>query len=1198
MSDGQTNAGGTLRRVLKGLFASILVVSGATLGAIGVASVASATTSISVSVAATGQGAGSSESNTGTCSTSTTTCSVTSATFTPTSGASYLIFAAHTSATASNDAASLTSAALSNITPEPTLTNTSNPAGATAKTVPDVEWVWLATGTSTKAKATVDFAKKSKKATTNANPYNFIVVLKLSNVASTAIAAHVLTAAKTTAKKATVTLDAASTSKQLILFYMGADPSPGTPGWTNSVTGLLSGYHSGGPTTGDGVLVATAPAGTASTVIDSTGGGWPAGAGAGFGAIDVVLGKVTYATTTTLTVPAAFTAGTSENWTVTVSSSGHGHPTKASVVVETTTASHTVCTVTSGTETTSGSTAISGSCSGTLPAGNHTHLKAVYPATGTYATSTSTTHSVVVTGHATTTTLIVPATFITGTFESWTVSVSSTSNGHPAIATILVETGTTPICTVLPGTETTTGTTAITGTCSGTLTAGDHTHLKAVYPATGTFTTSTSSTQSLVVSGHPTTTTLTVPASFVGGTSESWTIKVATTGHGNPATATVVVETGTTPICTVSPGTETTTGTTAITGTCSGTLAPGDHTHLKAVYPATGTYTTSTSSTHSVTVTGFATTTTLTVPAPFVAGTAENWTVKVSSSSHGHPTKASVVVETTTAGHTVCTVTSGSETTTGSTAIHGTCSGTLTAGTHSHLKAVYPPTGTYAGSTSTTHSLTVSSSGGGGGGGGPSATVPGAPTLKTATPGTSLVHLVWTAPSSNGGATITKYEVCYSTTSAGVAACSSHKTVGNVTSTTVTGLTNGKKYFFAVKAHNSQGFGPLSNIKTATANLPPPAAPTRVAGTTADATAAAEFERAYPSTKGLCPTSRTAVLATTKAYQDALSSQFLAQSLTTGTLLTPTTTLAAVTAATLKAEGIATVDVVGGSLAISTTVVKALQKLTAFGCGGSTPAGKIAVLRIAGPTAEGTAMAIAEHVGTAASLAFAAAYAPGKYNDTVGKGSTAPAGSVPTAILASAKEFQDAETASVISYHTKLPLLLTGPTSLSATAFAAMTKLGIKQVILMGGPFAVSNTVEAAIAAKGISVLRIAGKDATDTARELARFETANAPAGLGWTPGHRIMVTRGNGFTDGIAGAVLDSPHNTATGPPGTVRPLLLTESPTTVGTYLTTFLKVTCHTGINGTKAKTVNALTILGGTLAVTTAVVVAMQTDLAH
>jgi putative cell wall-binding protein len=384
---------------------------------------------------------------------------------------------------------------------------------------------------------------------------------------------------------------------------------------------------------------------------------------------------------------------------------------------------------------------------------------------------------------------------------------------------------------------------------------------------------------------------------------------------------------------------------------------------------------------------------------------------------------------------------------------------------------------------------------------------------------------------------------------------------------------------------------------TTTPTLPPASpAVTRVAGSTPDATAAAEFERAFDSAKGTCPVSRAAVLATTKEYEDALSSQFLAQSLTTGTLLTPTTSLAPVTLAALKAEGITTVDVVGGSLAISTAVVKAIESLTAYGCGGSAPSGKVTVLRIAGPTAEGTAMAIAEHVGTAASMAFAGAYGAGKYNDTVGKGSTAPAGAVPTAILASASEFQDAEAASAISYHTKLPLLLTGPTSLSATALAAMTKLGIKQVILMGGPFAVSDTVEAALVAHGIAVLRIAGKDATDTARQLARFETAGAPAGLGWTPGHRIMVTRGDGFTDGIAGAVLDSPHNTATGA-GT-RPLLLTESPTTIGTYLTTFLKVTCHTGIDGTPAKTVNALTVLGGTLAVTTAAVASMQTDLSH
>jgi putative cell wall-binding protein len=378
---------------------------------------------------------------------------------------------------------------------------------------------------------------------------------------------------------------------------------------------------------------------------------------------------------------------------------------------------------------------------------------------------------------------------------------------------------------------------------------------------------------------------------------------------------------------------------------------------------------------------------------------------------------------------------------------------------------------------------------------------------------------------------------------------------------------------------------------------PPGPGVTRVSGTTADATAAAEFERAFPSTKGNCPASHAAVLATTKEYEDALSSQFLSQSLTTGTLLTPTTSLAPVTASTLKKEGITTVYVVGGRLAITTTVVKAIQNLTAYGCGGTFPSGKVTVHRFSGATAEGTAMAIAEHVGTAASLAFPGAYSStGKYNDTSGNGSGAPSGSVPTAILASAQEFQDAEAASVVSYHTKLPLLLTQPNALSTTAAAALTALRVKQVILMGGPFALSNTVEAALVAKGISVLRIAGKDATDTARELARFEAASPTSGLGWTPGHRIMVTRGDGFTDGIAGAVLDSPHNSATG--AGVRPLLLTESPTVVGTHLTTFLEVTGHTGIDGTRGKTVTSLTVLGGTLAVSTAAVAEMQTDLNH
>ena len=407
---------------------------------------------------------------------------------------------------------------------------------------------------------------------------------------------------------------------------------------------------------------------------------------------------------------------------------------------------------------------------------------------------------------------------------------------------------------------------------------------------------------------------------------------------------------------------------------------------------------------------------------------------------------------------------------------------------------------------------------------------------------------------------------------------------------------------FTLTSTSTPSISQLTGTAFATASVAPRV--TTVSGQTADATAAAEFTRAFPSTKGACPSSRAAVIATTKEFQDAASSQSLAAHLTTGTLLTPTESLAQVTATTLKDEGITTVYLVGGPLAITTTVASAIEALTAYGCGGSTASGKIAVHRLAGTTQYATAEAVAEFVGTASSLAFPGAYAgtnatggTGKYNDTAGKGASAPSGAVPTAILASGVEFQDAQSASVIAYRTKLPLLLTPATTLSTTAVAAIEKLGVKQVVLMGGTLAVTNTVEQALVAKtGVSVLRVAGKDYTDTAAELARFEVAGATAGLGWTPGHRIMVARGNGFTDGLCGAVLENAHNTQTGAPGTTRPLLLTENPTTVGTYLTTFLKVTGHTGIDGKAGATVTALTVLGGRLAVSTAEISAMQADL--
>jgi hypothetical protein len=101
------------------------------------------------------------------------------------------------------------------------------------------------------------------------------------------------------------------------------------------------------------------------------------------------------------------------------------------------------------------------------------------------------------------------------------------------------------------------------------------------------------------------------------------------------------------------------------------------------------------------------------------------------------------------------------------------------------------------------------------------ATVPGAPTLTSATRGNGQVTLVWTAPA-NGGAAITQYTA---SASPGPALCSTN----GATSCTVTGLTNGTTYSFTVTATNAVGTGPASNSLSAT----PATAPGAPTGLTA-----------------------------------------------------------------------------------------------------------------------------------------------------------------------------------------------------------------------------------------------------------------------------------------------------------------------------------------------------------------------------
>lgn len=390
--------------------------------------------------------------------------------------------------------------------------------------------------------------------------------------------------------------------------------------------------------------------------------------------------------------------------------------------------------------------------------------------------------------------------------------------------------------------------------------------------------------------------------------------------------------------------------------------------------------------------------------------------------------------------------------------------------------------------------------------------------------------------------------------------------------------------------------------------------PNTIYGATADATAAAELEHAYPPVGTTCPGPKTGdrpvILARDTTYPDALASQYLAGDLGTGTLLTPTATLSAATLAALRDEGISQVYVVGGYLAVSTTVVDELERTPVYECGGTTPydggTSDITVRRIAGTTEYTTAADIAEGepLSPTASVDLSSAYAgvnstggAGKYNTTAGAASTAPktTAALPTAILATGAGFQDAMAASAFAYKTHLPVLLTTPASLSPQASNALSDLGIKQVIVMGGPDAVSDTVVKALMTQGISVLRVAGVDNTQTAVEAALLEhgakSSTEHLGLGWT-GHTSAVSRGTFFSDGIAGAVLEHGPPTVTAAKYDGVSMLQTESPSTVGPYLTTLLETRATHGI------TIASLEVLGGPDAVQTATISAMEAAVAR
>jgi hypothetical protein len=91
-------------------------------------------------------------------------------------------------------------------------------------------------------------------------------------------------------------------------------------------------------------------------------------------------------------------------------------------------------------------------------------------------------------------------------------------------------------------------------------------------------------------------------------------------------------------------------------------------------------------------------------------------------------------------------------------------------------------------------------------------TPPSAPTGVTANAASAQAQVSWTAPSNNGGSSITGYTI---TPYVGASAQTSVEVGASTTSAIVKGLTNGTSYTFTVAATNSAGSGPASSASGA-----------------------------------------------------------------------------------------------------------------------------------------------------------------------------------------------------------------------------------------------------------------------------------------------------------------------------------------------------------------------------------------------
>ncbi len=296
----------------------------------------------------------------------------------------------------------------------------------------------------------------------------------------------------------------------------------------------------------------------------------------------------------------------------------------------------------------------------------------------------------------------------------------------------------------------------------------------------------------------------------------------------------------------------------------------------------------------------------------------------------------------------------------------------------------------------------------------------------------------------------------------------------------------------------------------------------RLAGTDRDDTARVVAEQSFQ------PAVATVVIARGDDYPDALAGVYVASS-GSPILLTLPDSLPPPTRKAIHDLGVTHAILIGGTGSIGTSVEDQLHSIN------------VSTERLAGTDRYDTAKQCAEY------------YSASTIGTTNGRRA---------AIVASGRTFPDALAGGPLAYGAGFPIVLVEPHALPGSSRAALTDMGIQEVLVLGGTNAVGDDVESTLAGMGLVVMRIAGRDRTETATRVADYELdpnsklAVDNRALTFDAAH-VNLARGDDYPDALAGG----PHAGEE-----LSPVLLTSSPNVLGPTTRTWLTVHSGTLLDG--------------------------------